>query len=458
MTDPTTNSEPSTSDTDASARRWRPRRNRVVEAVLVIALAITTILALRHLALTQRFTVDESRWIATSRYFWITFLDRDVFGEAWRPNYIVLTHPPVARYVIGFGLWLQGWSPDRLNGRFDNDHGMDWNRRAGNIPSRPLLDASRRSIFVFAVGATLLMYPIGRLIGGPLAGAAAVLLALGNPLLAALWTRALAESLLSFFLLLAFLLAVRVARLIDRGEHRIGPGIGLGIALGLATATKLTGVLGGIGLALFVVGQQAMRWWADRRRARMAPWVDAAVAAVLAFVLANPLLYPDPIVRSIGLFQHRRTEMQEQAIGTPRLAVPDDLGVRSGLTYRRVFEEYGTVHTRTGLPLDLPLATLGLATALVATWRSVRRRTPLGPRTLLLCWTVAIFVVSTVNLGFISSHYFAPQVMISVLLEALALATLPTGLAGVVRLLRRRAIRSTVRPARVDPPATAPYQ
>src|SRR5687767_13206333 len=101
MTDPTTNSELSTADRVPPAQRWRPRRTRVAEAVLVIALAITTILALRHLALTQRFTVDESRWIATSRYFWITFLDRDLFGDAWRPNYIVLTHPPVARYVVG---------------------------------------------------------------------------------------------------------------------------------------------------------------------------------------------------------------------------------------------------------------------------------------------------------------------------------------------------------------------
>ena len=94
--------------------------------------------------------------------------------------------------------------------------------------------------------------------------------------------------------------------------------------------------------------------------------------------------------------------MQVQAIGTPRLAVPNDLGVRSELTYRRVFEEYGTLHTWAGLPLDLPLAVLGLAAALVATWRSVRQRTPLGPHTLLLCWTIAIFVMSTVNLGFFS--------------------------------------------------------
>src|SRR4051812_15419428 len=137
MADLTTDREPATAGTGASARRRRPRRTGVAEAVVVIVLVITTIPVLRHLALAQRFTVDESRWIATSRYFWITFLDRDVFGDAWRRNYIVLTHPPIARYVVGFGLWLQGWSPEQLNGRFDNDHGMDWNRRAGNIPSRP---------------------------------------------------------------------------------------------------------------------------------------------------------------------------------------------------------------------------------------------------------------------------------------------------------------------------------
>ena len=98
------------------------------------------------------------------------------------------------------------------------------------------------------------------------------------------------------------------------------------------------------------------------------------------------------------------------------------------------------MHARLGLPLDLPLAILGLATTLGATWRSVRRRMPFGPRTLLLCWTVAIFAVSTVNLGFLSTHYFAPQVTVSILLQALALAILLNGLAGVLRQLRHRAI------------------
>src|SRR4051794_41767569 len=92
-----------------AALRWRTIAR---ELLLVAAIVVTSTLVLRGQAISQPFSVDESRWIATSRYFWITFVDRDIFGDEWQPNYIVYTHPPVARYVIGFGLWLQGWSPD----------------------------------------------------------------------------------------------------------------------------------------------------------------------------------------------------------------------------------------------------------------------------------------------------------------------------------------------------------
>jgi hypothetical protein len=90
---------------------------------------------------------------------------------------------------------------------------------------------------------------------------------------------------------------------------------------------------------------------------------------------------------------------------------------------RRTFHDWGTFEVRLGLPLDAPLAGLGLAATLLATWRSIRRRQPLGPPTLLLCWTVAVYGVSTVNLGFDSSHYFAPPATVAVLLQAFALGT-----------------------------------
>src|SRR5687767_5922843 len=91
----------------------------VAELAIVALLAIVVVLGLQEPSRRQGFSIDESRWISTSRYFWTTFVDRDLFGEAWQPNYLVLTHPPVARYFIGLGLWLQDWEPQELNGRYD---------------------------------------------------------------------------------------------------------------------------------------------------------------------------------------------------------------------------------------------------------------------------------------------------------------------------------------------------
>jgi hypothetical protein len=166
------------------------RYARPLEAVLFAALMILAIVLLRQQSLGQRFSIDESRWISTSRYFWTTIVERDVFGPAWQPNYLVLTQPPVHRYLLGFGLWLQGWTPEGLNGRYDSLRDRAFNERAGNVPGPELLAASRRVVFVFALGAVALLYLLGRALGGPAAGALAVVLAVTNPLLSTLWTRA----------------------------------------------------------------------------------------------------------------------------------------------------------------------------------------------------------------------------------------------------------------------------
>src|SRR4051812_16446073 len=121
------------------------------EAVILVLVTIAALLVLRGPSVDQPFSIDESRWIATSRYFWITFVDRDLFGPAWQPNCLVYTHPPVARYLIGYGLWLQGWAPDQLNGRYDSLQSRAYNDRAGNVPDLDLLWAARRVTLVFAV-------------------------------------------------------------------------------------------------------------------------------------------------------------------------------------------------------------------------------------------------------------------------------------------------------------------
>lgn len=433
-------------------RSWRISRAALAELALVVALAATTVVVLYQQALRQPFSVDESRWISTSRYFWITFVDGDVFGPAWQPNYLVLTHPPVARYVIGLGLALQGWVPEQLNGRYDTDRSRDYNRRAGNIPGRELLDAARRVVLLFGVGATLLLYPIGRSLAGPLAGALAVLLALAHPLLATLWTRALAESVLAFFCLLSIWLAIRLAAFTGPYRAGFGRALGLGVAVGLATATKLSGALVAAGLVLYAIVRQAFRLWHERSLSGAGSWVDAGLAAVVVFVAVNPLLYPNPAWRSVMLFEHRRYEMEQQALGTPRLAVPTDPGERAALMFRRTFQDWGTFERRLGAPLDAPLTVFGLGAVLVATWQSIRRRETLGPSTLLLCWATSVFAVSTLNFGFDSSHYIAPPATVAVVLQAVALTALAT---GALRFIRRHlppvAVPSTMTSALARP-------
>ncbi len=432
-----------TTDGAPTAGRWRLTRAALAEAVVGVALLVSTLAVLGWHADDQDFSIDESRWIATSRYFWITIIDRDLFGPDWRPNYIVLTHPPVARYLIGFGLWLQGWTPEQLNGRYDTFRSRDYNRQQGNIPGPDLLDAARRVVLVSAVGATMLLYPIGRLLGGPVAGAAAVGLALANPLLATLWTRALAESILAFFCLLAFLLAALVARA-GRGRPPYAVALALGALIGLSVATKLTGVFVALAVGMFVLVQRAAFWRADRRWPGPGVWLDAMLGAILIFVVVNPLLYPNPVMRTAMLFEHRRDEMLAQAQGTPRLAVPPEIGARAALMYQRTFAEFGTVQAWTRVPADALLAAIALGVVALSSWRSLRQAAVPGPSLLLLTWIVATYVISTVNLGFNSSHYFALPVLLAVLLEAVALAALVSGAVRIIaRLLERRRPAST---------------
>lgn len=417
--------------------RFVRRHPRASEVLLLSVLLVASSFVLREPAVRQPFSVDESRWIATSRYFWTTFLERDLFGPAWQPNYVVLTQPPVARYLIGFGLWVQGWSPEQLNGRYDIQRDFAANRRAGNIPGPELLAAGRRVVFVFALGSMLMLYLIGRTLDGWLAGVVAVGLTLLNPLLSTLWTRALAEAPLSFFSLLTLLLGLRLLSQ-AAGRASLLAALGTGAALGLATATKLSGALGASGLAAFVGLQWSLTGSAGRDWSPPTSWLPLVFAAALVFVAVNPLLYPDPIGRGLLLAQNRVSEMEEQRRRQPELSTPEDMGARLWFVARRIAGEYASFRGRVGFPLDALLTIAGAGVAVAATWRDVLARRALGPPTLLLCWGSATYAATIANLRLDSPHYFAPLVTVNVLLEALAYSTALTGGAVLAAAARAR--------------------
>ncbi|MCC7369612.1 MAG: phospholipid carrier-dependent glycosyltransferase [Chloroflexi bacterium] len=408
---------------------WSPWRLVREVGLLLLVLAAAAVV-LRGPAVRQGFTIDESRWIATSRYYWITFVDRDLFGPAWQPNYIVLTHPPVARYLIGLGLALQDWTPEQLNGRYDSLQSRAFNERAGNVPQADLLAAARRVTFLFGVAAVGLLYGIARLLGGPLSGLATVALALVNPLLTTIWTRALAESIVATFTLLTLLLALTVLPRVAGLRRLAWTPLTVGASLALATAAKLNGAMGAVGLVLFALVQQGLAIRATGRTAGLRSWVDLALAAVILFVIANPLLYLKPVERAWALVEHRQDEMQFQRQVFSDQAVPPDLIARVERVGRRAFGSWGTPGVVTPIAADALLVPVGVALLAWRAFRSLRRGTA-GRELLLLCWSLATYVIVTVNLGFDSSHYYAPIVSLNMILGGIAIG-------AAVALARRR--------------------
>lgn len=403
------------------------------EAALLAVVVVAAAVVLHGPSVTQAFSIDESRWIATSRYFWITFVDRDLSGPAWQPNYLVYTHPPVARYVIGFGLWLQGWTPDQLNGRYDSLQSRAYNERAGNVPDLDLLWAARRVTLLFAVMSVALVYVVGRIVGGALAGLAAAALALVNPLLTTVWTRALAESIVAAFGLLALVLALRVLPKVGTPKVKGWLPLAIGVALALAAATKLNGALGALGLSMFAIVQQGIALVRTRRTTGLRSWVDVALAGVIVFVAVNPLLYVNPADRVIGLVQHRQDEMQFQRSVFVGQAVPDDLQARIARVVWRTFDSHATRRGPLPVPVDVLLVPFGLLTLAWRAGAELRRSLP-GPALLLLCWICATYAVITPHLGFDSSHYFAPLLTLNVIVMGVGVAV---AFGAVARLAAR---------------------
>ncbi|MFN8635713.1 MAG: phospholipid carrier-dependent glycosyltransferase [Chloroflexota bacterium] len=403
---------------------WRfPRSGAVRESTLLFGVLVAAVLVLRGPSISQGFTIDESRWISTSRYFWITFIDRDIFGPAWQPNYLVYTHPPVARYAIGLGLWLQGWTPEQLNGRYDSLQSRAFNERAGNVPDLDLLLAARRVTRIFGVIAVILIYVVGRQLGGIVAGLAAVALTLVNPLLTTVWTRALAESVVAAFSLGALALSLAVMPYVGLPRTRPWLPLTVGAALALAAATKLNGGLGALGLSLFGLIQQGFAVRITRRTRGLRAWVDVGLVAVVLFVAVNPLLYVRPAERALALLQHRKDEMEFQRAVFSAQAVPDGVWPHVSRVAWRTFETYATPSGPLPFSPDVLLVAAGVGVLAWHTVSELRRRQP-GPLTLFGCWLVTTYALVTQNLGFDSSHYYAPLVSSNVIVGGVAVAAL----------------------------------
>nr|MBA2451272.1 hypothetical protein [Chloroflexota bacterium] len=175
------------------------------------------VFALASVVLVQRaaqanYNVDEGQHIATAGYFEVVFLDRDFGGPAWEESYWTLTQPSVPRYILGAAIWLSGNPIPRLDPshRVQEVRGPDRERfwdprtyqderrlaeeRRVERPRSSQLLAARVPMALLGAGAVALLFLVGRVLGGPLAGLVASLGLLLAPLTLALVPRAHAEA------------------------------------------------------------------------------------------------------------------------------------------------------------------------------------------------------------------------------------------------------------------------
>ena len=430
-------------------RTWR-------HAVLAAGIFLVALGVLAREARVAGFEADEADYTATSRYFGYLFLHGDPWRAEWDGNHWTRTQPPLTRYVVGGWLTLHGYDLAAMNQPYvSTASSFEVNRLKGRVPTDDVLAAARQPMVLLGAGAVALIFALGALLGGPVAGVAAATLALSSGFIRYTFVHAWAEAPLAFFLTLsALLVAVGTGR-VARGAPWRGWAVAAGLALGLACATKLTGYVGLLATLAVAGGGAALAWRRAARRTSSAAtheygapvawlgWGAVVGATALALpILLNPFLWRGPVTGLAEMVTQRRDEMAAQQVQWPEFAVLA-WQERPGLTVVGA-TRFGPWddRPRVAVPVNLLLIGAGGA-ALYLAWR--RRASPPGgwPAAVVLIGWLGVYLAAIVGgLGLSYPRYFLPG----------CLFLLPVAGAGAAWALDR--LRSPTVP-RVATPARA---
>ncbi|MBI1256912.1 MAG: phospholipid carrier-dependent glycosyltransferase [Chloroflexi bacterium] len=190
------------------------------------------------------FHGDESTQIYMSRDYAYQFLQGDLDLVRYHDPPINATEQQLRllngtlnKYLIGFMWHLGGFNIDQINDQWD--WGGDWNYNQSNnhAPSEALLQISRIPSAILLAAGVIVMFALGRMLGGRSVAYLASLYYALNPALLIEGRRAMMEGSLTFFSLLVVLAGVLLLQ-----KRRWWTAILLGLAAGLALASKHTAV------------------------------------------------------------------------------------------------------------------------------------------------------------------------------------------------------------------------
>ncbi len=430
---------------------WRMLRAFVPVAIVVLAALWVYIPASAEI----RYSKDEGDYIRRSAYFRHLFLEGNLDGPEWQDSYDTHTQPMLANYIVGAWLWARaGWIDDPADplGRLAEDliEEAPTETQERTLPT-PLIAQVRPPMVLLAVAVVLALYWVGRMLAGPVAGGAAAILLLANPLFPEALVRALPDTPLVLLLLVALALGVLGARRGRGGSLPVVWATLLGMTLGLAWQAKLTAALSlaavgiwGIlvaGIALWRTRDAGDRGWSDRAQKAGRGWALALAVAVLTFVATNPHLYPDPLGHTIHLFQWRSDAMDRAVDRSPargRSATILDLPAeRVGFVFGGSLVGH-TAAGSYGLPIEAALAVIGAAALSAWTWRGWRRTGQVPPEGLVLATVIVYFVGSTVLMSLARPRYLVPTILLGTLLSGVGLAVIASQLEALAAALRRK--------------------
>jgi 4-amino-4-deoxy-L-arabinose transferase-like glycosyltransferase len=398
------------------------------------------------------YNTDEGQFIATGEYFDLVFLEHQITGPAWLPNYHTLTQPMLSRFIVGAGIHFAGLSAPPLDvhyreaevnpetrGRYLQRETYRDERRVAeerrvDRPSSALLAAARSPMVLLSAFGASLLYVIGRLLAGPIAGLVAAGVAIWNPTMLTLLPRAHAEAPLFAATLAVLLVGLLAARSVPQ-RRSVWLGVGCGILLGLAISIKLTAAL--LAASLAVYAALAFVLWAASGRSLVAAvawrWsVLALVISLVVMVAMNPFLYPNPVGRLQDMLAFRQQEMFGQAVLSENEAIPPGLGARLPLLAERTLMDLATLNERLHAPLDVLLVVLGLLTLCYRIGRQRDAQAGLGPDALLLLCCAVMIVGLGWNIGVDWARYYLPLLTLSPVLIGI-------GADSLLRLVRRMA-------------------
>jgi hypothetical protein len=359
-------------------------KTKCVEPALIIGV-LTAVYSANISGVT--FHRDESQWISTS-YVLEWFVTADFSNPAWDVSYWTLTQPPGARYIIGIGRRLGGFSASELNLPWDFALDNETNIARGAQPSPDLLWWSRLPMALLSVLAIMIGFVIIKRVAGRLAGYLWLIITAVNPYLLQTLRRAMSEAPLFAGSMLAVWVGCRALRSWrsaaahpDQSARQalVRPALWfglLGICCGVTGACKLNGLSLIIsGAALCVAGPLMLPQLRTHRGLAYVVIVGLVMCCTTAasFILLNPFLYPDVLGRTAQMSDNRRHEMAYHRSQYPSESI-EGLVERAQIVPERVFATYAALRLPFGVVINGALCALGIGLALYTLRRRIHDR------------------------------------------------------------------------------------